>query len=76
MLIARPRFYRTRRERLATAYPAMTVGDVGAASGALALMLAADSFTNDYAPGPVAMCEVASEGGLRAAAVMARTTRA
>jgi 3-oxoacyl-[acyl-carrier-protein] synthase-1 len=61
---------------MATAYPAMTVGDVGAASGALALMLAADSFVNDYAPGPVAMCEVASEGGLRAAAVVAKAVRA
>ncbi|MBZ9936333.1 hypothetical protein LB518_08510 [Mesorhizobium sp. BR1-1-16] len=74
MLITRPRFYRTRREMMATAYPAMTVGDVGTAGGALALMLAADSFVNGYAPGPVVMCEVASEGGLRAAAVMARAT--
>ena len=63
-LIARPRFYRTRRERLPTAYPAMTIGDVGAAGGALALMLAADSFLNDYAPGPTVACEVASENGL------------
>jgi 3-oxoacyl-[acyl-carrier-protein] synthase-1 len=75
MLIARPRFYRTRRELMATAYPAMTVGDIGAAGGALALMLAADSLVHDYAPGPIAMCEVASEGGLRAAAVMARANR-
>jgi 3-oxoacyl-[acyl-carrier-protein] synthase-1 len=75
MLISRPRFYRTRRDLMATAYPAMTLGDVGAAGGALALMLAADSFVHDYAPGPIAMCEVASEGGLRAAAVMARATR-
>lgn len=75
MLIARPRFYRTRRERMATAYPAMTVGDIGAAGGALALMLAADSFVHDYAPGPVAMCEIASEGGLRAAAVIAGMKR-
>jgi 3-oxoacyl-[acyl-carrier-protein] synthase-1 len=75
MLFARPRFYRTRRDLMATAYPAMTVGDIGAASGALALMLAADSFVRDYAPGPIAMCEIASENGLRAAAVMARTQR-
>jgi 3-oxoacyl-[acyl-carrier-protein] synthase-1 len=60
---------------MATAYPAMTVGDIGAASGALALMLAADSFRDDYAPGAVAMCEVASESGLRAAAVVVRTSR-
>lgn len=71
-MIAHPRFYRTLRKTLPTAFPAMTVGDVGAASGALALMLAADSFTKGYAPGSVAMCEVASEGGLRAAAVVSR----
>jgi 3-oxoacyl-[acyl-carrier-protein] synthase-1 len=75
MLIARPRFYRTRRDLMATAYPAMTVGDIGAAGGALALLIAADSLLKDYAPGPIAMCEIASEGGLRAAAVMARATR-
>ncbi|RVD20932.1 hypothetical protein [Mesorhizobium sp. M4B.F.Ca.ET.017.02.2.1] len=74
-LIARPRFYRTRRERLPTAYPAMTIGDIGAAGGALALMLAADSFLNDYAPGPTVACELSSENGLRAAAVMARMTK-
>ncbi|AZO31825.1 MULTISPECIES: hypothetical protein [Mesorhizobium] len=70
--IARSRFYRTRREILPIAYPAMTVGDVGAASGALALLVAADSFTAGYAPGPVAMCEIASEAGLRAAALVSR----
>ncbi|RRH97423.1 hypothetical protein EH240_20905 [Mesorhizobium tamadayense] len=75
MLITRPRFYRTRRDMMATAYPAMTIGDIGAAGGALVLMLAADSFLKDYAPGSTAICEVASESGLRAAAVMARMTR-
>ncbi|TIV86412.1 MAG: hypothetical protein E5V78_14030 [Mesorhizobium sp.] len=74
-LIARPRFYRTRREVLPVAYPAMTIGDIGTAGGALALMLAADSLLNDYAPGPTAICEVASEKGLRAAAVVARVTQ-
>lgn len=74
-LITRPRFYRTRREILPTAYPAMTIGDIGAAGGALALMLAADSFLRDYAPGPTVVCELASENGLRAAAVMARMAR-
>ncbi|TPI41534.1 hypothetical protein FJW05_24285 [Mesorhizobium sp. B2-9-1] len=71
-MIAQPRFYRTRREMLPTAYPAMTVGDVGSASGALALMVAADSLDKGYAPGPVAMVEVASEGGFRAAALVSR----
>ncbi|MBZ9794835.1 hypothetical protein [Mesorhizobium sp. ES1-4] len=75
MMIARPRFYRTRREILPTAYPAMTLGDIGAAGGALALMLAADSLLKGYAPGPTAFCELASENGLRAAAVMVRKNR-
>ncbi|KUM27460.1 hypothetical protein AU467_17480 [Mesorhizobium loti] len=74
-LIARPRFYRTRRQVLPIAYPAMTIGDIGTAGGALALMLAADSLLKDYAPGPTAVCEVASETGLRAAVVMGRVTR-
>lgn len=73
--ICRPRFYRTHREILPTAYPAMTVGDIGCASGALALMLAADSFARNYAPGRVAMLEIASESGLRAAAVVAAMRR-
>ncbi|AZO16731.1 MULTISPECIES: hypothetical protein [unclassified Mesorhizobium] len=75
MMIAHSRFYRTRREILPIAYPAMTIGDVGAAGGALALMLAADSFVKDYAPGPTAVCEIASENGLRAAAMVRRRTR-
>jgi 3-oxoacyl-[acyl-carrier-protein] synthase-1 len=70
-MIARPRFYRTRREILPTAYPAMTFGEIGTAGAAMALMVAADSFAEGYAPGRAAMCEVASEGGLRAAAVVA-----
>ncbi|MER9713129.1 hypothetical protein NKJ13_23120 [Mesorhizobium sp. M0174] len=70
--IARSRFYRTRREILPIAYPAMTVGEVGAAGGALALLVASDSFTAGYAPGPVAMCEVASEAGLRATALVSQ----
>jgi len=74
-LIAGPRFYRTRRDMLPVAYPAMTVGDIGAAAGALTLMLAADSFRNGYAPGAVAACEVASEAGLRAAAIVSDILR-
>lgn len=69
-MIFRSRFYRTRREKLPIAYPAMTVGDIGAASGALALAVAADSLSKGYSPGKVAMCEVASEGDWRAAALV------
>jgi 3-oxoacyl-[acyl-carrier-protein] synthase-1 len=74
-MIARPRFFRTRREILPTAYPAMTCGDVGAAGGALALIVAADSLTRGYAPAPIALCELASEGGLRAAATIGEVGR-
>lgn len=69
-MIARPRFYRTRREILPTAYPAMTVGEIGAGGGALAMLVAADAFAKGYAPGRTATIEVASEAGLRSVAVM------
>ncbi len=69
-MIARSRFFRTRRETFPTAYASMTVGDMGSAGGAMTLLLAADSLRSGYAPGPVAMCEVSSEGGLRAAATL------
>ncbi|MER8482094.1 beta-ketoacyl synthase N-terminal-like domain-containing protein [Mesorhizobium sp. M1322] len=69
-LIGRSRFYRTRRETLPMAYPAMTVGEIGAGAGALTLLIAADSFAKGYAPGRVAMCEAASEAGMRAAALV------
>ncbi|MEO5760618.1 MAG: hypothetical protein ABIQ51_27600 [Mesorhizobium sp.] len=69
-LIGRARFYRTRRETFPMAYPAMTMGDIGAGAGALTLLIAADSFAKAYAPGRVAMCEAASEAGMRAAALV------
>jgi 3-oxoacyl-[acyl-carrier-protein] synthase-1 len=69
-LIGRPRFYRTRRETFPMAYPAMTMGEIGAGAGALTLLIAADSFARAYAPGQVAMCEAASEAGMRAAALV------
>ncbi|WP_224672071.1 hypothetical protein [Mesorhizobium sp. BR1-1-7] len=75
-LIGRSRFYRTRREILPMALPAMTVGDIGAGAGALTLLIAADSFTKGYAPGRVAMCEARSEAGMRAAAVVSEVIRA
>ncbi len=69
-ILARARFYRTRRERLPAIYPAMAAGDTGAASAALALVVAHDAFGQSYAPGRIAMAEIASEGGLRTAAVL------
>lgn len=74
-MIARPRYFRTRRETFPTAYPSMTVGDMGSAGGAMTLLLAADSLRSGYAPGPVAMCEISSEGGFRAAAIVSEVSR-
>lgn len=75
-LIGRARFYRTRRETFPMAYPAMTIGDIGAGAGALTLLIAADSFAKAYAPGRVAMCEAASEAGMRAAALVSQVVSA
>lgn len=69
-LLTTPRFYRTRREHLPAWYPASSVGDTGAASGALALVLASWGMAFGSAPAPVAMCEAASEAGTRAACLM------
>jgi 3-oxoacyl-[acyl-carrier-protein] synthase I len=71
--ITRSRFYRTRRDRTPVAYPAMSVGETGAASAALALVIARDAFARGYAPGRMAMAEVASDEGMRSAAIL-RTT--
>jgi 3-oxoacyl-[acyl-carrier-protein] synthase I len=64
------RFYRTQRPALPTWYPAASVGDVGAASGALQLVIAATAMARGYAPGPLAMCETGSDAGLRGASVI------
>jgi 3-oxoacyl-[acyl-carrier-protein] synthase-1 len=61
------RFYRTRRDRLTTWYTASSLGELGAASGAIALVLVALAIAGGYAPGPYAICESASDNGLRAA---------
>jgi 3-oxoacyl-[acyl-carrier-protein] synthase I len=71
-MIARARFLRTRREALPVVCPAMATGEIGAAAGTLALLVAADATRRGLAPGRVALCEAASEGGLRAAAVLGR----
>jgi 3-oxoacyl-[acyl-carrier-protein] synthase-1 len=50
--------------------PADCWGDVGAASGALATVLAVQSFARGYARGPRALIMAASENGLRGALVV------
>jgi 3-oxoacyl-[acyl-carrier-protein] synthase-1 len=64
------RFYRTRRERLPVWYSASSVGEIGAASGAVGVVLAAFGIAGGYAPGPCAMCEASSDTGLRSAVLV------
>ncbi len=75
-MITRSRFYRTRRDRTPVAMAAMSAGETGSASAALALVLARDAFGSAYAPGRVAMAEIASDDGLRSAAMLRSTTPA
>ena len=69
-MIHRSRFYRTRREQLPIIYPAMSVGEIGAGAAGLAVIIAATAIGRGYAPGSIAMCEVASDEGLRAACMV------
>lgn len=70
-MLASTRFYRTRRERMPVWYPASSVGDMGAAAGAITVIVAATSIFRGYAPGPIVMCEASSDEGVRAACVIA-----
>jgi 3-oxoacyl-[acyl-carrier-protein] synthase-1 len=69
-LFVEARFYRTWRARLPPWYFTTSVGDVGAASGALAVVLAATGISRGYAPARWAMCECSSDEGLRAACLV------
>ncbi len=66
-LIYRSRFYRSHRDTLPVAFPAMSFGDTGCASGAISLVIAADAIGRGIAPGSKVMIEVASDFGQRAA---------
>jgi 3-oxoacyl-[acyl-carrier-protein] synthase III len=70
-VLARARFYRTRRERLPTTLPAMSLGEIGSAGGTLALLVVAHGFSRRYRPGSTAMIELSSEGEGRAACLVA-----
>jgi 3-oxoacyl-[acyl-carrier-protein] synthase-1 len=71
-LLAAVRFYKTYRQHLEIWHPADCVGDIGAASGAMLLILGWAGLSQRYAPGAVAMCESSSDSGDRAACVIAR----
>lgn len=70
-MLAATRFYRTHRERLPLQLPAASTGDIGAAAGALGLVVAAVAMSKSYAFGPIVCCEGSSSEGVRAAAIVA-----
>lgn len=73
---ANARSYRTRRERLPVMWPAASVGEIGVASGVLAIVAAADAIMGEYAikpdgaVGSVASVQVRSDGELRGVVVL------
>ncbi len=74
-ILAHTRYYRTRRERLISVLPAMSVGEAGASAGPLALLACAHRYSYlDRKPrSACAMIELASEAGGRTACVVAPT---
>jgi 3-oxoacyl-[acyl-carrier-protein] synthase-1 len=70
-MIAENRFYRTRREHMEIWHPADCVGEIGAAAGALLLVVALNGILRGYAPGSPVMCEASSDMGLRGGCVVA-----
>jgi 3-oxoacyl-[acyl-carrier-protein] synthase-1 len=70
MMLSHARTYRTRRQGIPVTFPAAGTGDIGVASSALALLVAAVSLARGYAAGTKAVCEFASEGGLRGACLV------
>ena len=69
-VLTEARFYRTRREQMPLWLTAPSVGDMGAASGALSLVVASIALSRGYAPGRVVMCEASSDSGLRSACLL------
>lgn len=74
-LIASTRFYRSRRDIAGCWYPAASLGDIGAGSGALSVIVATLGWSKNYAPGSVVMCEASSDGGLRGGCLVSRPDR-
>lgn len=66
-MLAATRYYRTHRENLPHMLPAASVGDTGAASAVLGLVIGLTALRRGYAPGPIGCCEGSSDEGLRAA---------
>jgi 3-oxoacyl-[acyl-carrier-protein] synthase-1 len=70
-MIAFTQFYRTRRDSLPVWYPASSIGDTGAAAGAMSMIVAVNAINRGFAPGGLVMCESSSDEGLRAACLVA-----
>jgi len=69
-MLAMSRIYRTHRDEIPIRLPAASIGETGAAAGALLLVSSALSFASGDAPGPLAVCEASSDQGLRAGCVV------
>jgi 3-oxoacyl-[acyl-carrier-protein] synthase I len=68
--LAVARLLRAPRGELPFWHCADSIGDVGAAAGACALVVAMDAFAQGYAPGKYALCSTSAVGGNRAAVVL------
>ena len=71
-MLAAARFYKTRREDSVVWLPAASVGDAGAALGALLIIVAVTGMAKGYAPGGVAMCESCSDQGIAVGCLVAK----
>ena len=65
------RAYRSLRDGLPCVHLPAATGDLGAATQALQVIFAATAMMRGYAPAPLAVCEAASEDGLRGACLVA-----
>jgi 3-oxoacyl-[acyl-carrier-protein] synthase-1 len=63
-MLGTARFYRTRREDSVVWFPASSVGETGAAIGALLIIVGITGIARGYAPGIIAMCEASSDTGI------------
>ncbi len=71
-MLAMFRVYRSQRSHLPHIYPASSVGETGAAAGALLLVVVVTALSKGYAPGSIGVCEASSDAGLRAACLVSR----
>ncbi len=69
------RCYRSNRDYFTTWLPASSVGETGAAVGALMLIIASVAIMKGYAPGEVALCDASSDSGLRGACLIGKPTK-